>query len=93
VFLIDAYEPLFEPRLEYDAKALAETMAHMSANTVRIVTMGKYALIRGVRFSPHPQPGNRDVLAETIAASGCGVPRGWGQRPTAKSRKDSCLKS
>ncbi len=68
VFLIDAYEPPFAVKLEYDAKALAETMAAMNANTVRIATMGKYALIPGVRFTPHPELGNRDVLAETIAA-------------------------
>jgi len=68
VFLIDAYEPPFAVRLEYDAKALAETMARMNANTVRFATMGKYALIQGVRFSPHPELGKRDLLAETIAA-------------------------
>ncbi|MGD0496974.1 MAG: alpha-amylase family protein [Bryobacteraceae bacterium] len=68
VFLIDAYEPPFATVLEYDAKALAETMVRMNANTVRIATMGKYALIQGVRFSPHPELGNRDILAETIAA-------------------------
>jgi hypothetical protein len=68
VFLIDAYEPPFATRLEYDAKALAETMVQMNANTVRIATMGKYALIQGVRFTPHPELGNRDILAETIAA-------------------------
>jgi hypothetical protein len=68
VFLIDAYEPPFATKLEFDAKALAETMAQMNANTVRIATMGKYALIQGVRFSLHPELGNRDILAETIAA-------------------------
>jgi hypothetical protein len=68
VFLIDAYEPPFAPRLEYDAEALAETMARMNANAVRIATMGKYALIPGVRFTPHPELGGRDILAETIAA-------------------------
>jgi hypothetical protein len=68
VFLIDAYEPPFEPRLEYDAPSLAETMQQMHANTVRISTMGKYALIPKVRFTPHPELGSRDILAETIAA-------------------------
>lgn len=68
VFLIDAYEPPFALGLEYDADALAETMARMNANAVRIATMGKYALIPRVRFSPHPALGNRDILAETIAA-------------------------
>jgi hypothetical protein len=73
VFLIDAYEPPFSPRLEFDAEAIAKTMASMNANTVRIATMGKYALIRDVRFSPHPELGGRDILAETIKAS---KPRG-----------------
>jgi hypothetical protein len=68
VFLIDAYEPPFAPRLEYDAEALADTMVRMNANTVRISTMGKYALVQGVRFSPHPEMGKRDILAETVAA-------------------------
>ena len=68
IFLIDAYEPPFAVRLEYDANALAETMVRMNANTVRIATMGKRALVPGVRFSPHPELGSRDILAETIAA-------------------------
>ncbi len=68
VFLIDAYQPPFAPQLEYNAEALARTMVEMHANTVRIATMGKYATIQGVRFSTHPDLGNRDVLAETIAA-------------------------
>lgn len=68
VFLIDAYEPPFATRLEYDANALARTMGRMNANTVRISTMGKYALIPGVRFTPHPALGKRDILAETISA-------------------------
>lgn len=68
VFLIDAYEPPFAAKLEFDAKKLAETMTQMNANTVRMATMAKYALIPGVRFSPHPELGSRDILAETIAA-------------------------
>ena len=68
VFLIDAYQPPFAPKFEYDAEALARTMVQMHANTVRISTMGKYATIQGVRFSTHPDQGDRDVLAETIAA-------------------------
>jgi hypothetical protein len=73
VFLIDAYQPPFAPALEYDAQALARTMAEMHANTVRIATMGKYATIQGVRFSTHPDLGGRDLLAETIATA---KPRG-----------------
>ena len=73
VYLVDAYQPPFAPALEYDAEALARTMAEMHANTVRIATMGKYATIQGVRFSTHPDLGQRDLLAETIAAA---KPRG-----------------
>jgi Hypothetical glycosyl hydrolase 6 len=68
-FLIDAYEPPFATKLEFDAEALAKTMVSMNANTVRIAAIGKYALIPGVRFTPHPELGNRDILAEVIAAS------------------------
>jgi hypothetical protein len=68
VFLVDAYQPPFAPHLEYDANALAKTMAEMHANTIRIGTMGKYATIQGVRFSTSPELGKRDLLAETIAA-------------------------
>lgn len=73
VFLIDAYQPPFAPKLEFDAEALMQTMEMMHANTVRIGTMGKYATIQGVRFSAHPDQGARDALAETIAAA---KPRG-----------------
>ena len=68
VFLLDAYQPPFAPKLEYDAEALARTMVEMHANTVRVATMGKYATVQNVRFSTHPDLGARDVLAETIAA-------------------------
>lgn len=73
VFLIDAYQPPFAPRLEFDADALVQTMTEMHANTVRIATMGKFATIQGTRFTRHPELGQRDVLAETIAAA---KPRG-----------------
>jgi hypothetical protein len=68
VFLIDAYYPPFAPELEYDAELLAETVLDMNANVVRVGTMGKYATIQGVRFSTHPDQGDRDILAETVAA-------------------------
>ena len=45
----------------------------MHANVVRMSTMGKYATIQGIRFSTHPDQGNRDLLAEMIAAA---KPRG-----------------
>lgn len=68
VFLIDAYYPPFAPQLEFDAEALAKTMADMNVNTVRMATMGKYATIQGVRFSTHPDQGKRDLLQEMIDA-------------------------
>ena len=68
VFLMDAYQPPFAPKLEYDAKSLVETMLDMNANIVRLATMGKYATIQGVRFPVHPDQGNRDLLTETIEA-------------------------
>ena len=68
VFLMDAYQPPFAPDLEYDANALVETMVDMNANVVRFGTMGKYCTIQGVRFSTHPEQGDRDLLSETIKA-------------------------
>lgn len=68
VFLLDAYYPPFAPELEYDAELLAETVEEMHGNVVRLGTMGKYATIQGVRFSTHPDQGDRDLLAETIEA-------------------------
>ena len=68
VFLLDAYYPPFAPELEFDAELLAETMVDMHANIARLGTMGKYATIQGVRFSTHPDQGDRDLLTETIRA-------------------------
>jgi hypothetical protein len=68
IFLIDAYQPPFAPKLEFDAEKLAQTMQEMHANVVRMSTMGKYATVQGIRFSTHPDQGNRDLLAEMIAA-------------------------
>jgi len=68
VFLIDAYYPPMAPAMEFDAQALAETMEAMNVNTVRMATMGKYATIQGVKFTRHPDQGDRDLLAEMIAA-------------------------
>jgi hypothetical protein len=67
-FLIGAYQPPFAPKLEFDAEAVAETMADMHVNTIRMTTMGKYATIQAVRFPTHPDQGDRDLLAEMIAA-------------------------
>src|SRR5437762_4214613 len=68
IFLVDAYQPPFAPKLEFDAEKLAQTMQDMHANVVRMSSMGKYATVQGVRFSTHPDQGNRDLLAEMIAA-------------------------
>lgn len=68
VFLLDAYYPPFVPEMEYDADLLARTVVDMHGNVVRLGTMGKFATIQGVRFSTHPDQGDRDLLAETIAA-------------------------
>jgi len=68
IFLIDAYQPPFAPKLEFDADKLARTMQEMHVTVVRMATLGKYATIPGVRFSRHPDQGSRDLLAEMIAA-------------------------
>lgn len=68
VFLLDAYQPPFAPKLEYNAKSFAQTMVDMNANVLRFGTMGKYSTIQGVRFSVHPDQGKRDLLSETIDA-------------------------
>jgi hypothetical protein len=73
VFLIDGYQPPFAPELEFDAEALAKTMTEMNANVVRMSTMGKYAHIQGISFTPHRALGKRDLLREMIAAA---KPRG-----------------
>ncbi len=68
VFLLDAYQYPFAPRLEFNAGEIAESMADMHFNVVRMSTMGKYCTIQGARFSVHPDQGNRDLLAEMISA-------------------------
>ena len=68
IFLIDAYQPPFAPKLEFDAEKLASAMEDMHANVVRMSTMGKYATVQGIRFSTHPDQGKRDLLSEMIAA-------------------------
>jgi len=68
IFLMDAYQPPFAPVLEYDAEAFAEIMSQMNVNVIRLGTMGKYATIQGIRFSTHPDQGERDLLQETIDA-------------------------
>src|SRR3982751_3250420 len=66
IFLVDAYQPPFAPKLEFDAEKFAQTMQEMHVNVVRMSTMGKYATIQGIRYPTHPDQGNRDLLAEMI---------------------------
>src|SRR5258706_9784940 len=74
IFIIDGYSYPLSPKIEFDAVKLAETMDDMHANAVRIATSGNYGwLIPGTEFKVHPDLRNRDILAETIAAS---KPRG-----------------
>ena len=68
VFMIDAYQPPFAPKLEFNAEKIAQTMQDMHVNVVRMSTMGKYATVQGIRYATHPDQGNRDLLAEMIAA-------------------------
>lgn len=69
VFLFDAYQYPFAPKLEFDAEAVVQTMVDMRVNTVRFPVIGKYATIPGVRFSLHPDQQGRDLLAEMITAA------------------------
>ena len=73
VALFDAYQYPFAPKLEFDAEAVAKAMADMHVNTIRFPSIGKYATLQGVSFSRHPDQGERDLLAEMIAAA---KPRG-----------------
>jgi hypothetical protein len=68
IFLLDAYYPPFAPKLEFDAEKIAQTMQDMHVNVIRMSTMGKYATIQGIRYPTHPDQGNRDLLAEMLAA-------------------------
>lgn len=68
-FILDAYTYPFYPRLEYDAEKMAEAMEDMHANTIRIATSGNCDwLIPGTSFPTSPDLGDRDILAETLAA-------------------------
>jgi len=68
IFLLDVYAYPFFPKIEFDAEKMAETMVDMHANTLRIGTSGKYCMIPGIEFVTHPELGERDILAECIAA-------------------------
>ncbi|MFC1558400.1 beta-galactosidase trimerization domain-containing protein [candidate division KSB1 bacterium] len=69
IFILDAYTYPFFPKIEFDAEKMAETMVDMHANTVRIATSGSCNwLIPGTEFTTAPDLGDRDILAECVAA-------------------------
>jgi len=68
VFRLDGYQFPLDPNIEYDAAHVVKVMEEMGLNVCRIASMGKYSYMQGVRFSLHPELGNRDLVAETIRA-------------------------
>ena len=69
IFIIDGYNYPLCPHLDFDAEKLAETMVDMHANVLRIGTSGHCGwMIPGTPFVTSPELGNRDILAECIAA-------------------------
>lgn len=69
IFIIDGYTYPLYPKIEFDAEKLAHTMADMHANVLRIATIGYCdCLIPGTEFTVSSDLGDRDILAECIAA-------------------------
>lgn len=69
IFIVDAYTYPFFPKIEFDAEKMAETMVDMHANTLRIATSGSCNwLIPGTEFTTAHDLGDRDILAECVAA-------------------------
>lgn len=69
IFIIDAYNYPLYPKIEFDAERLADTMDDMHANVLRIATSGFGDwLIPGTEFKVSKDLGDRDILAESIAA-------------------------
>ncbi|MFC2125700.1 beta-galactosidase trimerization domain-containing protein [Bacteroidota bacterium] len=69
IFIADAYTYPFFPKIEFNAEKMAETMVDMHANTLRIATSGSCNnLIPGTEFGVAPDLGDRDILAESVAA-------------------------
>lgn len=69
IFIVDGYTYPFTPKIEFDAEKLAQTMVDMHANVLRIATCGYCDwLIPGTAFKTAADLGNRDILAECIAA-------------------------
>lgn len=68
VFILDAYTYPLYPKIEFDAEQYAAAMADMHVNTVRVATSGNYWLVPGTQFGTAPDLGQRDILAECVAA-------------------------
>ena len=68
IFILDAFAYPLAPKIEFDADKLAATMADMHADTLRVATSGNYWLIPGTQFATAPDLGDRDILAESVAA-------------------------
>lgn len=69
IFIIDGFTYPLTPKIEFDAERLAETMVDMYANVLRIATSGFCDwMIPGTEFKVANDLGNRDILAECIAA-------------------------
>ena len=69
IFIVDGYSYPLSPNIEFDAEKLAETMIDVHANVVRMSTSGSHGfLIPATQFRVNPGLGNRNLLAETIAA-------------------------
>lgn len=92
IFIIDGYNYPLCPTLELNAEKLAETMADMHANVLRIATSGHCGwMIPGTKFVTSPDLGNRDILAECITAC---KPRGIRVIPyinTSHTQKTSAI--
>ena len=91
IFIIDGYTYPICPKLDLNAEKLAETMADMHADVLRIATSGHCGwMIPGTQFKSSPDLGGRDILAECIAAC---KPRGIKVIPyiaTSHTIKTSC---
>ena len=68
IFILDGYTYPLYPKIRFDAEKLAKTMLDMHADTLRVATSGHYYLIGGTQFQTAPDLGDRDILAECIAA-------------------------
>jgi hypothetical protein len=69
IFIVDGYGYPLYPEIEFDAEKMAEAMADMHANVLRIATSGRLDwLIPGTEFTPAAELGSRDLLSESVAA-------------------------